>query len=128
MQIGVFDLRKQFVGLGAETVNRLDIGKGFWRDLESGRLGPVDHLVSCWSVDKDWDHWEYCERGGDLVCLISGCLELELEQPDETVKLRLASPADAILVPPDTWYRATVITPGILVFVTSGGGNRTRPA
>ena len=127
MQTGVFDLRKQFVGLGAEAVNRLDIDKDFWRELEAGRLGAIDHLVSCWSVDADWDHWEYCAHGGDLVCLVSGCIDLVLEQGETTATVRLVAAADAFLLPPDTWYRATVVEPAMLLFVTPGGGNRTRP-
>ncbi|MDJ0927089.1 MAG: hypothetical protein QNJ73_05500 [Gammaproteobacteria bacterium] len=128
MQSQVFDLRKQFVGLGREAVTRLQIGDDFWRELEAGRLGAIAHLVSCWSVDEDWNHWEYCEQGGDLVCLMSGVIDLQLEQGDVTNKVRLTSQADTLLIPPDTWYRATVVTPGLLLFVTPGGGNRTRPA
>ena len=128
MQSGVFDLCKQFIGLGADFANRLEIGKDFWRDLEAGRLGAIEHLVSCWTVDADWNHWEYCAKGGDLVCLMSGCVELLLERADTTETVRLERPADALLIPADTWYRATVVAPGMLLFVTHGGGNRTRPA
>lgn len=123
----VFDLTRRFVGLGADGAVPLRMGSDFWADLSAGRLGPIDRLVSCWYVERDWDHWEYCAKGGDLVCLVSGTARLALERDGEETGVELQRPGETLLLPAGTWYRAQVSAPAMLLFITPGRGSASRP-
>jgi mannose-6-phosphate isomerase-like protein (cupin superfamily) len=107
----------------------LALTDSFWPDLMSGKLelGP-GRLVSFFEFDADWDSWEAHPAGEEVVCLISGAMDLVLELPqgNETVELR--EPGAFLLVPRGTWHTARVREPSRAMFITAGEGTEHRPA
>jgi len=127
-----FRFPETFVWLAADGSARpLEVTESFWPDLMAGRLVPSEpagRLVSFYRFDADWDAWERHPAGEELVCLVSGALDLLLETPDGTRVVALREPGAFALVPRNTWHSARVPEPCQALFVTAGAGTEHRPA
>jgi mannose-6-phosphate isomerase-like protein (cupin superfamily) len=115
----------QLVGdLGARAV---PMGPDFWatigerRELHDGRL----LLVSLQTAD--WDHWERHPSGDEVLYLLSGALDIVLEEGGAQRVLEMR-PRTGIIVPRGLWHTGRVRTPGELLSVTPGAGSEHRPA
>jgi mannose-6-phosphate isomerase-like protein (cupin superfamily) len=124
---GAFDLGSTYVHLhdGPDALP-IPVGPDFWqriderRDLDAGRLVMVNRQTA------DWPHWEMHPAGDEIVCLLSGALDLVLEEPggERAVALR---PGQAVIVPRGVWHRGVVRQPGDALFITRGAGTQHRP-
>ena len=121
------DLTERYVHLGPTgRGTEVPVGPDFWAeiphraDLANGRLVMVSRN------DETWSHWERHPEGEELVMLLDGRadLELELDTGDHTVEL---DPGQAVLVPPGIWHRAVVHEPARILTVTAGRGTEHRP-
>ena len=102
------------------------VGPDFWGTIASRTELHVGRLItSCW-IAKDLQHWEMHPTGDELLVLLSGKLDLVLQEgrSDRVVEL---DAGQAFLVPFGTWHRFLVKTPGELLFVTPGKGTQHRP-
>ncbi len=124
-----FDLISTYVHLkdGAEAVP-VDVGADFWAtidkrtELHSGRLVTLFHIQST----DEWVHWEMHPAGDELVHLISGAIDLVLQEERGGRIIELRSRA-ASLIPRGVWHRAIVHTPSDVLFITPGAGTQLRP-
>ena len=84
----------------------------FFEDLED-RFGDFKEkrLVSHFSFEQDWDTWEMHPAGEELVCLLSGQVDLILEQNNLEKTLSLSTPGSYVLVPRGIWHTAKVPVP-----------------
>jgi quercetin dioxygenase-like cupin family protein len=102
------------------------VGPDFWEtidrrtELHGGRLVMVGHNAA------DWPDWEMHPAGEEIVFLLSGAVDLVLDEPDgeRVVALR---PGQAVLVPRGVWHRGIVRTPGDTLHITRGAGTQHRP-
>jgi mannose-6-phosphate isomerase-like protein (cupin superfamily) len=106
----------------------LPVTEQIWEQLASGafdHLGP-GRLVSQVSFDADWLTWEMHPAGEEIVCLVSGAVDLVLdgEAGRRTVSLRRAG--SFVIVPRGTWHTADVIAPSAMLFITPGDGTQHR--
>jgi mannose-6-phosphate isomerase-like protein (cupin superfamily) len=122
-----FDIQNTYVHLtDGPAVRPVEVGPDFWQtldqneDLAGGRLAMIFHF------EEDWSTWERHPAGDELVCLLSGAVDLVLEEGsgERVVELRGRS---ATIVPRGVWHTARVLEPSDGLFVTRGEGTATRP-
>jgi mannose-6-phosphate isomerase-like protein (cupin superfamily) len=98
-----------------------DFGElGRHSELREGRLVCTFHLTS------DWKDWEMHPEGDEILYLMSGALDLILEdgKGERVVELR---PGAACIIPRGTWHRANVRRLSKGLFITPGKGTQYRP-
>jgi mannose-6-phosphate isomerase-like protein (cupin superfamily) len=111
---------------GAAT--QLPGGEEFWSmpEADMERYGN-GWLVSEFEFATDWPNWEMHPNADEFVYLLSGSVEVHLEQPDGLRKVALNG-SGAIVVPRGIWHTAKVVAPSRMLHVTRGAGTQVRPA
>jgi mannose-6-phosphate isomerase-like protein (cupin superfamily) len=100
----------------------------FWRDLVSGNgdrvVGAVHGRAA---TDFHPDECEMHPHGDELLCLLSGAIDVVLEEPggERTVALRAGQ---VFVVPRGVWHRLVLRAPADLLFVTPPAGTELRRA
>lgn len=128
LQTPAFDVVDTYVHLedGPAAVP-LEVGDDFWETIGTRRdLGP-GRLVCAFRFTEDWKSWEVHPDGDELVCLLSGAIDLVLEEDggERVVSLR---DRGACIVPRGVWHTARVLAPSEVLHVTRGAGTEHRPA
>jgi mannose-6-phosphate isomerase-like protein (cupin superfamily) len=100
----------------------------FWRDLVAGAGDRVVGAVH--GRDADAFHPDECEmhpHGDELLCLLSGAVDVVLEEPatDRAAPLKAG---EVFVVPRGVWHRIVLREPADLLFVTPPQGTKLRPA
>jgi mannose-6-phosphate isomerase-like protein (cupin superfamily) len=124
---GAFDLARTYVQLdGGPSAVAIEVDEHFWENIETRPALPGGRLVGTFHNAADWDVWEMHPAGDEVVCLLSGAIDVVLEEEDgeRTIPLR---PGDACIVPRGVWHSAIVHTPGDTLHMTRGAGTRHRP-
>jgi hypothetical protein len=100
----------------------------FWQlpRSEMARYGE-GWLISEYAFTEDWPTWEMHPNGNEFVYLLSGAVDLLLDQDGGVVTLTLEG-TGAVLVPRGVWHTAKVRKPSRVLHVTRGGGTQNRPA
>ncbi len=123
-----FDLRHTYIHLqdGPDTPT-LEGGDAFWRTIASRTDIHGGRLVCVFDFDEDWSSWEVHPEGDEVVFLLSGSVDLVLEEPkgERVVELRGRS---ACIVPRGVWHTARVHEPSQALHITRGAGTQHRPA
>jgi mannose-6-phosphate isomerase-like protein (cupin superfamily) len=127
-----FDLSRTYVHLhdGPAAVP-VKVGADFWAtidrrtDLTDGRLVMIFRYAKA----VEWDHWEMHPAGDEIVCLLSGALDLVLEEDGRERIVELRDHATCI-VPRGVWHTGTVRAPSETLHITRGAGtvHRARPS
>lgn len=108
----------------------------FWEQLMSGSFtDPVVRdtatldgwLVAAYEMREDMTSSEMHPEGDEFHFLVSGHLELVLED-DDGDRLFELTPGLSAVVPRGVWHRFVVREPGVGVAVTFGRGTQHRPA
>lgn len=108
----LFDRRTTYVNLGSGgKATRLAGGDAFWAlpDAEMDGLGD-GRLVSGFEFTIDWPTWEMHPNGDEFVYLLSGSVDLMLEQAQGVEMLAMRG-MDAVVVPHGVWHTAKVLVP-----------------
>ena len=124
-----FDLADTYVHLedGPEATS-VPVGPDFWEKLgpgtplESGRLVMIFRFTR----PEDWPHWEMHPAGDEIVFLLSGALDLVVEEGGRERVIPLRHRGGCI-VPRGVWHRGIVRAPGETLHVTRGAGTEHRP-
>ena len=103
-------------------------GPAFWSlpEAQMAALGN-DWLISEYEFISDWPTWEMHPNGDEFVYLLSGSIELLLEESEGMRSLSLVGPC-AVVVPRGVWHTAKVRAQSRMLHVTLGAGTQTRPA
>jgi mannose-6-phosphate isomerase-like protein (cupin superfamily) len=124
---GAFDLASTYVQLDdGPAAFAVDVDDEFWDtidrrpELHSGRLVGTFHNAA------DWDSWEVHPAGDEIVCLLSGAIDVVLEEDDGERVVELEA-GQTCIVPSGVWHRAVVREPGDTLHITRGEGTRHRP-
>jgi mannose-6-phosphate isomerase-like protein (cupin superfamily) len=98
--------------------------------MASGQLGSFHHeyLVTTHTYTEKWPIWEMHPHGDEVVLLISGAVDVLLEEAAGARIVSLRAPGDCVLVPQGAWHTATPLGLSTLLFITAGEGTQHRPA
>ena len=129
MTTTALDFFETFVHLHADgAISTASRTPTFFRDLVAG---AGDHVVGAVrGRDAGAFHPHECEvhpHGDELLCLISGAVDVVLEEPagDRTVPVKAG---EVFVVPCGVWHRIVLRQPADLLFVTPPHGTQFRPA
>jgi mannose-6-phosphate isomerase-like protein (cupin superfamily) len=123
----VFDLETTYVHLSDGPDAKLaPVTPDFWRTLDGNPELRGGRLVTAHRFTEDWPHWEMHPAGEELVVLVAGSLDLELEDPRGERRLLPLRGRGAVLIPRGTWHWARVHEPSEMWFVTYGEGTQHR--
>lgn len=84
-------------------------------------------LVTKFPMANDSPTWEMHSAGDELLYLLSGAMEVVLEESSGNHIIELQA-GMACLVPRGVWHRQLMRTPGDLLVITYGKGTQLRPA
>ncbi|MDE2428777.1 MAG: cupin domain-containing protein [Burkholderiales bacterium] len=122
------DLAETYLQLTSEgNIRQLPGGQQFWIMSEGEKAAFGDGwLVSEFNCQQDWTSWEMHPQGDEVVYLLSGAVDLWLEEgvTVRTISLRQSGVA---VVPRGTWHTARVLVPSRLLHITRGEGTEHRP-
>jgi mannose-6-phosphate isomerase-like protein (cupin superfamily) len=122
-----FDLVHTYVHLEDGPAAVADeVDADFWDKIESRPALHGGRLVGTFHNAADWDIWEMHPAGDEVVCLLSGAIDVVLEKADGEQVLELR-PGATCIVPRGVWHRAIVHEPGDTLHITRGAGTRHRP-
>lgn len=124
-----FDLLSTYVHLqdGAAAVP-VEVGADFWAtidtrtELHCGRLMTLFHIEST----DEWVNWEMHPAGDEIVCLLTGAVDVVLQDGRCEQHIELRTRATCI-IPRGVWHRAIVHVPSDVLFVTPGEGTQVCP-
>jgi len=105
----------------------LPVNAEFWQGLASGRI-PLHGSLFCFlEFDGSWSHWESHPAGDELILLLDGSAEIELETaPDAFETIWLDTEKSACLMPRGLWHRVRGEPGSRMAFLTPGEGTRHR--
>ncbi|HKF91661.1 MAG TPA: cupin domain-containing protein [Acidimicrobiia bacterium] len=122
-----FDLATRYVQLDdGPQAFAVEVDDEFWQtidrrpDLQGGRLVGTYHNA------RDWDIWEMHPAGDEVVCLLSGAIDVVLDEPDGERVMQLEA-GQTCIVPRGVWHRAIVLEAGDTLNITRGEGTQHRP-
>lgn len=122
-----FDLTSTYVHLRPDGgAAPIAVDERFWATIADRRELDEGYLVTRGRSTEDWPHWEVHPEGEELVVVLSGRIDLQLddERRQWTVPLRAGQ---AWINPRGVWHRALVREPADMLFITAGRGTRHRP-
>lgn len=125
--VATFDLDTTYLALASSgEVTTMAVTDEFWATVDERTELTGGRLVMLAHYEADWPSWEIHPAGDEIVYLLSGAVDLVLDEPDgeRIVALRGRS---ACVVPAGTWHTARVHEPGPAVHITAGDGTEHRP-
>lgn len=118
------------IHLGAQLeITALAVGPAFWaHGPRAGAHLARGRVLAVFDYTATWPYWERHPSGDELVYLLSGDVELLLDDGRERRALTLGV-GEAAVVRAGTWHRAVVHAPSRLLFVTpTPAQTQQRPA
>ena len=131
-----FDVRSKALYLeDGGDVLAVDLTPTFWQELITGETTSAEikrmrerdgRLMIVVPQRADANHWEMHPSGEEVLCLVSGAVDVVMEDGggDRVVELQ---PDAACIVPRGVWHRLVVHQPGDLLAITYGRGTQHRP-
>ena len=133
---GAFDLFGTYVHLGdGGGALPVTVTETFWEELMTGQYrseGVADFaekggwMLATFHMTQDMASWEQHPEGDEILHLLSGAVDIVLEEPggNRVIELR---PGTTCVVPKGVWHRQLVRSPGDLLSITYGRGTQHRP-
>jgi len=124
-----FDLSRTFILINdGPSAMPIPVGPDFWTFITQSPVAnsPSGRLISLSDQHTDWGHWEMHPASDEILFMLSGSLELIVEEGGSETTVLLESP-NAFIVPRGAWHRARIRTPGKLLGITGGAGTQHKP-
>jgi mannose-6-phosphate isomerase-like protein (cupin superfamily) len=124
-----FDLSRTFILINdGPTAMPVAVGPDFWTFIAQSPVAnsPTGRLISLSDQHTDWGHWEMHPASDEILIMLSGSLELTVEEKGSETIVLLEN-LSAFIVPRGAWHRARVRAPGKLLGITGGAGTQHRP-
>jgi mannose-6-phosphate isomerase-like protein (cupin superfamily) len=122
-----FDLTTTYLQLeDGPAAMAVEVEDEFWEKIDRRPELRGGRLVGTFHNARDWGIWEMHPAGDEVVSLLSGAIDVVLdEEPGErVVELRAGQ---TCIVPRGVWHRAIVHEPGDTLHITRGEGTQHRP-
>lgn len=128
MTASAFDLRSTYVHLLADgRAAPIPVDDQFWATIATRTELHDGFLVTRGRSTEDWPHWEMHPEGEELVVLLSGAVDLVLDDGTHEQTVPLRPERGTWINPRGVWHRAIVHEPSEMLFATAGRGTRHRP-
>jgi mannose-6-phosphate isomerase-like protein (cupin superfamily) len=124
---GAFDLADTYVQLddGPAAV-AVEVDADFWERIDRRPELHRGRLVGTFHNAADWNVWEMHPAGDEVVCLLSGAIDVVFEEENGERTVELVA-GETCIVPRGVWHSANVRTPGDTLHITRGAGTQHRP-
>jgi mannose-6-phosphate isomerase-like protein (cupin superfamily) len=123
----VFDLTTTFVQLDdGPAASPVEVDDEFWETIDQRPELHGGRLVGTFHNAADWDVWEMHPVGDEVVCLLSGAIDVVLDEPQGERVVPLEA-GQTCIVPRGVWHSAVVHEPGDTLHITRGEGTQHRP-
>jgi quercetin dioxygenase-like cupin family protein len=110
--------RQTIVHLNPELgLSLLHIDDAYWSHTSERMELAEGRVLSVFAYDATWTWWERHPTGDELVYVISGDIDLHLDD-DVTTSVQRLQRGESAIVPTGAWHRAVVPVPSRLLFVT----------
>jgi hypothetical protein len=124
-----FALDQTYVHLTADGVaTPIPVTPDFWATIATRTDLHDGFLVTRSRMTEDWPHWEMHPEGEEIVILVSGAIDLLLDDGRQQWTVELRPGANTWINRRGVWHRGLVREPSELVFLTAGRGTQHRPA
>lgn len=119
--------QQSYVYLAEDGSSQCFSAETFWQQPPEPEGSGDGWLISEFLFTEDWPSWEMHPNADEFVYLLSGAVELHLEQGAAVQTIALSG-SGAVVVPRGVWHTAKVLAPSRMLHVTRGAGTETRPA
>src|SRR5689334_5901784 len=103
------------------AVQPLRVDAEFWRRMTNEPALRAGRLLGVEAVRTDDDvhgsKWERHPHGDELLCVVSGQIDVILEEPSGEQRIPL-EPLTGFIVPEGVWHRLLVKEPAVLLGIT----------
>jgi mannose-6-phosphate isomerase-like protein (cupin superfamily) len=121
----VVDLRSEVIGL-----SRADGTAGLMPPSAGGPPKRFDgHTIGLGAISSDGmppHGGEMHPDGDEVLVMVSGCIDVDLELPDGVRSVRVG-PGESLVVPQGVWHLIRCVEPGQLLNITPGPNGEYRP-
>ncbi len=119
------DTSNTYFHIEGDYAEVIDVTESFWPDVMAGKRKLGGWLVAGCHFEGNPDHAERHPNGDEILVLISGRLDVVLDEEGgrRTVALR---PGEACFVPHGVWHWQLVHEPSRLLALTCGKGTEHR--
>jgi hypothetical protein len=124
-----FDPSKTYLALRSSGEARpIAVDAAFWEDVAAGKYPVLDDgwLVGAYPMDADWTTWEMHPEGEEVLTLLSGELELIVDEGGQLSTVVMV-PGRTFVMPRGAWHRGIVKKPAVMLGLTWGKGTQHRP-
>jgi mannose-6-phosphate isomerase-like protein (cupin superfamily) len=122
-----FDLATTYVQLDdGPAAFAVEVDDRFWETIDRRPELRGGRLVGTFHNPADWDVWEMHPAGDEVVCLLSGAVDVVLDEEGGERVVALEAGRTCI-VPKGVWHSANVREPGDTLHITRGEGTQHRP-
>jgi len=104
----------------------VEVDDEFWQTIDRRPGLQGGRLVGTYHNAQDWDLWEMHPAGDEVMCLLSGAIDVVLDEADGERVVPLEA-GQTCIVPRGVWHRAIVREPGDTLHITRGEGTQHRP-
>jgi mannose-6-phosphate isomerase-like protein (cupin superfamily) len=112
--------------LGSERFVHLDSDQGaifrqeppeYWENPSERPSLRNGRILSVFEYDSTWSHWERHPVGDEFALVITGEVDLLLDQPSGTDTIRLCA-SQCGVIPQGAWHTLRIVRQSRLLFVT----------
>jgi mannose-6-phosphate isomerase-like protein (cupin superfamily) len=122
-----FDLATTYVQLDdGPQAFAVEVDDEFWATIDRRSELRGGRLVGTFHNAKEWDVWEMHPAGDEVVCLLTGAVDVVLVEPEGERVVELGA-GQTCIVPRGVRHRAIVREPGETLHITRGDGTQHRP-
>jgi len=122
-----FDLVGTYIHLSDDgSAESVFVDDGFWDQIGKRKELHEGRLMGAFRVTKDPSHWEMHPDGEEILYLISGSMDVILQEQNDERVIALRN-SGVCIVPRGTWHRQVVHSPCEFVFITPGKRTQARP-
>jgi mannose-6-phosphate isomerase-like protein (cupin superfamily) len=122
-----FDLTTTYVQLDdGPAATAVEVDDEFWEKIDTRPELDGGRLVGTFHNAEDWGVWEMHPAGDEVVCLLSGAIDVVLEE-EHGERIVELEPGSTCIVPRGVWHTANVREPGDTLHITRGEGTQHKP-
>ena len=121
-----FDPGDTFIDIAGDAATPIEVTETFWSDLMSGRVTIEGFMMARLPVTGTSEHWERHPEGEEILYLLSGTVEVVLDEGAGENRVRLDA-GRALIVPRGVWHYIDAVTASEMLFLTCGMGTEHKP-